>query len=107
MEYISPDVKGFQQPTFTRIHASFNARDFIITGKKERSATIRTSFQFNTIYREYYMLQLNLARFYFLNNPLGFEYNYNYQIGSKPQDLNNLLLADGSNIPTYLSDIQR
>jgi hypothetical protein len=106
MEYISPDVKGFQQSTFTRIHAAFNARDFIITGPTENSSNIRTSFQLNTIYRDYYMKKLNLPRFYFLNNPLGFNYDYNYQIGSSPNDLNNLLLNDGSNIPQYLADIQ-
>lgn len=98
-------MKGFGAPAFSRISAAFNARDFIITGPKERSFNIRTSFQFNTIYREYYMARLNLSRFYFLNNPLGFDYNYNYQIGSSPKDLNNLLLADGSNVPTYLADI--
>jgi hypothetical protein len=88
-------------PEITWAEACFNARDFIVTDKN-----IRDSFQFNDIYQKYYIDQLHPHRFYFLNNIKSFNFNYDYQIGSSPNDIKNILNPEGSNIPKYLADMQ-
>jgi hypothetical protein len=48
---------------------------------------------------------LNPTRFYFLNDIRKFNFNFNYQMGSRPGDLDNILDANGANLPKYLADM--
>jgi hypothetical protein len=107
---MTPDVRQLEtnstigyvyDPNIVLAEAAFNARDYVITRDR-----IRTSFDFQDIYQKYYIDKLHPTRFSFLNNIKNFNFDYNYQIGSLPTDLCNLLKPDGSNIPTYLAGMQ-
>jgi hypothetical protein len=84
-----------------RLSAAFCARDYVITSKE-----LRTSFDFNDIYHKYYINELNPNRFFFFENLKDYNFNYNYQIGSHPEELNQILNKEASNIPKYLEDMK-
>jgi hypothetical protein len=85
-----------------KAEASFKTFDYVITNDHQ----LRTSFDFQDIYQNYYVDKLNPCRFYFLNNIKKYNFNYNYQIGSSPADLGNKLKPNGENIPEYLAKMQ-
>lgn len=60
----------------------------------------------NNLYYDDNYLKKNRSRYYFLDNFNVFNYNYNYQIGSNKEDINNILNSSATNIPKYLSDME-
>jgi hypothetical protein len=97
---MTPGIKTSQtvNPKILLAEACFNARDYMIT-----KGNIRTSFQFNEIYQDYYIGKLHPDRFDFLGDAKSFNFNYDYQVGSSPADIKKRLGDDGANIPEYLT----
>jgi hypothetical protein len=64
---------------------------------------LRTSYDLNYIYQDKYVDVLhsdpNPNRFKFLNNIKKYNFNYNYQIGSSPNDLERRLDDYGEALP--------
>lgn len=85
-EWVSPGTKKNKEPlTKFDISAGCCARDLALT-----KTNIRDSFHFNELYRDHYALTY-AQRYQFFNNLQGFNFNFDYQVGSTPDDLNNRL----------------
>lgn len=81
-EWVSPGVKNSKK-TLTQFEISPGccARDLALT-----KTNIRDSFNFNELYRDHYALAY-AERYKFFNNLQGFNFNFDYQVGSTPADL--------------------
>jgi hypothetical protein len=59
---------------------------------------LRSSFDLNLPYSKYlehYRTNNNIDRFYFFDNISNFNFNFNYQIGDKIEDLGTILDVNG------------
>jgi hypothetical protein len=101
-EYIDPTILNLGGTVVTKLEAAFNGRDYIITKDQ-----LRTSEQLNEIYQRYYIGDLHPDRFYFVDGIKTFNFNYTYQIGSSPEDINNILDTYATNLPPYLKELKQ
>lgn len=88
--------------TSPQVSSAFCSRDYILTNK----STVRTSLDFNDIYKSPNYKALTKKRYYFFDNLDQFNYNYDYQLGSTKDDLQTILNSTGTNLPNYLKELQ-
>ena len=102
LEWITPTIRQFPntQPNLDNISPAFCARDLVLT-----RTNIRDSFDFKEIYAKY--TEYYQDRFYFFDGLKKISYNYNYQIGSRPENLSILLDKKASNLPEYLLKMEK
>jgi hypothetical protein len=98
---VTPNIRQIKDSSLDDLILSpaFCTRDIVLT-----KTNLRDSYHFNEIYQDHYAKYYE-KRFWFFENIRKFNYNYNYQIGSKPDNLKNYLDKKGENIPQYLQDM--
>lgn len=85
---------------------AFCSRDFILR-LEDDTIKIRDSFSFNQLYQSEHYVNYHKERYRFFDNLNEFNYNYNYQIGSNPEDIDNLLTLTATNLPPYLARMEK
>lgn len=94
MEWIQPSIKQLNDdsPQNLLMSPAFCSRDFVLT-----KTNARDSLHFQDIYQQY--INYYASRYTFFTEASKFNFNYNYQIGSNKEDLNNLLDEYAENLP--------